>query len=302
MEWIRRTLSITMLLNGITFNLWRDNFKQVLKQNDWLVNQYFNGQEQISHGKSITDVAKREQLPINEIITQSTGIVFTYIVMHHPWTKNDHVFNLFPSVMDRVVDLKGHKYLTLSVMPHVDCEKDILEGKGFLGLTVNSLKSYYESSEFCTAVADGQLCSPTGRPVSQTWPRLAESDVPVMVGLTNLAYLCRTVLRWPTPTGLITSVRLYGLLGAPDVAEEFSRILDVKYIQYDSLGYLFLWKTIYSSLKSRNLKLLTSAEIFYSTYRREVSFSLVKFCFPSFQFVTLGLISLYLIFSTLNSW
>ncbi|CAL8129828.1 unnamed protein product [Orchesella dallaii] len=67
----------------------------------------------------------------------------------------------------------------------------------------------------------------------------------------------------------ILLIKAYNRIGAVDRACKVAQGLDIKHIQYDSLGYMIIWKMLRGGMYQEVTKMLTIAENVYTNYKRE---------------------------------
>jgi len=68
----------------------------------------------------------------------------------------------------------------------------------------------------------------------------------------------------------ILLIKAYNRIGAVERACKVAQGLDIKHIQYDSLGYMIIWNMLRGGMYPEVAKMLTIAENVYTNYKREV--------------------------------
>lgn len=97
---------------------------------------------------------------------------------------------------------------------------------------------------------------------------ITEEDFPVLLNLAISEYaLSQTPHCYPLKLLL---GKAYFACGAASAGLDFLMKLDIKHMQIDSLGYLFMLKTLTSGSFSDSIRVLSHAESFYSNHAKEV--------------------------------
>ncbi|CAG7817252.1 unnamed protein product [Allacma fusca] len=96
---------------------------------------------------------------------------------------------------------------------------------------------------------------------------ICEEDFPVLL---SMALLEHAVEKSPTSAQLrILLSKLYIRCGAVGAGADAIIALDLKHIQWESLGYLYIWKLTSSGFYHEATRILKLAESFYSSYQKE---------------------------------